>query len=107
MDKKSIIGIAVVALLFFGFAYFNTQEQKKYQEEMAAWQAYQDSVALATRPVVPVADSVALTASWPPAVSGTESATGPKGRVASATDSWEACQAASSSWFVLLSFVLE
>lgn len=62
MDKKSIIGIAVVALLFFGFAYFNTQEQKKYQEEMAAWQAYQDSVALATRPVAPVADSVALTA---------------------------------------------
>lgn len=61
MDKKSIIGIAVVALLFFGFAYFNTQEQKKYQEEMAAWQAYQDSVALATRPVVPAADSVALT----------------------------------------------
>ena len=62
MDKKSIIGIAVVALLFFGFAYFNTQEQKKYQEEMAAWQASQDSVALATRPVVPAADSVALTA---------------------------------------------
>ncbi len=62
MDKKSIIGIAVVALLFFGFAYLNTQEQKKYQEEMAAWQAYQDSVALATRPVVPAADSVALTA---------------------------------------------
>lgn len=62
MDKKSIIGIAVVALLFFGFAYFNTQEQKKYQEEMAAWQAYQDSMALATRPVVPAADSVALTA---------------------------------------------
>ena len=62
MDKKSIIGIAVVALLLFGFAYFNTQEQKKYQEEMAAWQAYQDSVALATRPVVPAADSVALTA---------------------------------------------
>ena len=62
MDKKSIIGIAVVALLFFGFAYFNTQEQKKYQEEMAAWQAYQDSVALTTRPVAPAADSVALTA---------------------------------------------
>ena len=62
MDKKSIIGIAVVALLFFGFAYFNTQEQKKYQEEMAAWQAYQDSVAVAKRPVAPAADSVALTA---------------------------------------------
>jgi len=74
MDKKSIIGIAVVALLFFGFAYFNTQEQKKYQEEMAAWQAYQDSVALATRPVVPVADSVALTAGGQDAEQAAEAA---------------------------------
>ena len=74
MDKKSIIGIAVVALLFFGFAYFNTQEQKKYQEEMAAWQAYQDSVALATRPVVLVADSVALTAGGQDAEQAAEAA---------------------------------
>ncbi len=74
MDKKSIIGIAVVALLFFGFAYFNTQEQKKYQEEMAAWQAYQDSVALATRPVVPAADSVALTAGGQDAEQAAEAA---------------------------------
>lgn len=74
MDKKSIIGIAVVALLFFGFAYFNTQEQKKYQEEMAAWQAYQDSVALATRPVVPAADSVALTAGGQDPVQAAEAA---------------------------------
>ena len=74
MDKKSIIGIAVVALLFFGFAYLNTQEQKKYQEEMAAWQAYQDSVALATRPVVPAADSVALTAGGVDPVQAAEAA---------------------------------
>lgn len=74
MDKKSIIGIAVVALLFFGFAYFNTQEQKKYQEEMAAWQAYQDSVALATRSVVPAADSVALTAGGQDAEQAAEAA---------------------------------
>lgn len=74
MDKKSIIGIAVVALLFFGFAYFNTQEQKKYQEEMAAWQAYQDSVALATRPVIPAADSVALTAGGVDPVQAAEAA---------------------------------
>ena len=33
MDKKSIIGIVVVALLFVGFAYFNTKEQEKYQQE--------------------------------------------------------------------------
>ncbi len=32
MDKKSIIGIAVVAVLFLGFAYFNSQQQKEYLE---------------------------------------------------------------------------
>ena len=55
MDKKTILGIVVVAALFLGFAYFNTKQQEKYQQEMAAYQAYQDSVAAATRPVVPVA----------------------------------------------------
>ena len=65
MDKKTILGIVVVAALFLGFAYFNTKQQEKYQQEkyqqeMAAYQAYQDSVAAATRPVVPVADSTAM-----------------------------------------------
>ena len=60
MDKKTILGIVVVAALFLGFAYFNTKQQEKYQQEMAAYQAYQDSVAAATRPVVPVADSTAV-----------------------------------------------
>lgn len=59
MDKKTILGIVVVAALFLGFAYFNTKQQEKYQQEMAEWQAYQDSVAAATRPVLPVADSAA------------------------------------------------
>ena len=63
MDKKTILGIVVVAALFLGFAYFNTKQQEKYQQEMAAYQAYQDSVAAATRPVVPVADSTAVAAS--------------------------------------------
>ena len=58
MDKKTILGIVVVAVLFLGFAYVNTKQQEKYQQEMAAWQAYQDSVA-ASRPAVPAADSVA------------------------------------------------
>ena len=52
MDKKTILGIVVVAVLFLGFAYVNTKQQEKYQQEMAAYQAYQDSVAAATRPVV-------------------------------------------------------
>lgn len=68
MDKKTIIGIVVVAVVFLGFAYFNGQQQEKYQKEMAAWQAQQDSIAAASRPAIPAdaavigADSVALSA---------------------------------------------
>ena len=59
MDKKSIIGIAVVAVLFLGFAYFNSQQQKEYLEQKAAYEAYVDSVAAAARAAAPIADSVA------------------------------------------------
>ena len=69
MDKKSIIGIAVVAVLFLGFAYMNTKEQEKYQQEMARWQDYQDSLAAAAAVTAPAAgeavaaaDSVAAAA---------------------------------------------
>ena len=69
MDKKSIIGIAVVAVLFLGFAYMNTKEQEKYQQEMARRQAYQDSLAAAAAVTAPAAgeavaaaDSVAAAA---------------------------------------------
>ena len=69
MDKKSIIGIAVVAVIFLGFAYMNTKEQEKYQQEMARWQAYQDSLAAAAAVTAPAAgeavaaaDSVAAAA---------------------------------------------
>ena len=59
MDKKSIIGIAVVAVLFLGFAYFNSQQQKEYLEQKAAYEAYVDSVAAAARAAAPRADSLA------------------------------------------------
>ena len=59
MDKKSIIGIAVVAVLFLGFAYFNSQQQKEYLEQKAAYEACVDSVAAAARAAAPVADSLA------------------------------------------------
>ena len=59
MDKKSIIGIAVVAVLFLGFAYFNSQQQKEYLEQKAAYEAYVDSLAAAARAAAPVADSLA------------------------------------------------
>ena len=60
MDKKSIIGIAVVAVLFLGFAYLNTKEQKKYDQEMAAWQATQDSLAAVNRAAAVAADTTAV-----------------------------------------------
>ena len=58
MDKKSILGIAIVAVLFIGFAYFSNKEQKKFQEQKAIYDAYMDSVARAARPVAEV-DSLA------------------------------------------------
>ena len=60
MDKRSIVGIAVVALLFLGFAFFNAREQKKLQEQKAIWEAYQDSLAAVQRAAQPEADSLAL-----------------------------------------------
>ena len=59
MDKKSIFGIAIVAILFLGFAYFSNKEQKEYQEKKAVYDAYVDSVARASRPAAPPVDSVA------------------------------------------------
>ncbi len=57
MDKKTIFSIAAMAILFIGFAYFSSKEQEEYNEKMATWQAYQDSVALASRPE-PVIDTM-------------------------------------------------
>ena len=67
MDKKSITGIAIVAVLFLGFAYFNSKQQEKYQRELAAYQARQDSLAALNAPVrpAPAPDSTSLTAGAP------------------------------------------
>lgn len=59
MDKKTLLGFIVLALVFVGFAYLNGKEQKRYQEELAAYNAYQDSVKAATMPEV-VVDSTAV-----------------------------------------------
>ncbi len=56
MDKRSIIGIAVIAVLFLVFAYFNTQQQEQYREQKAVYDAYQDSVARANAPAPTVVD---------------------------------------------------
>ncbi len=53
MSKNSIIGFVVVGVLFLAFAIFNSNQQKKYEAEVARYQAYQDSVAAANRPTTP------------------------------------------------------
>ena len=37
MDKKSIAGIVIVALIFLGFTFYNSHQQKKYQEQLMAY----------------------------------------------------------------------
>ena len=59
MDKKSLLGIAVIAVLFLGFAYFSGKEQEQYQKELAAYETYQDSLAAAARAEQPVGQVVA------------------------------------------------
>ncbi|MEG2612315.1 MAG: membrane protein insertase YidC, partial [Alistipes sp.] len=60
MDKKTIIGIAVVSVLFLGFAYFSSKQQEEYKREMAEYRAYQNSVAAVNAPT-PVMTSTATT----------------------------------------------
>lgn len=64
MDKKTILGIVVVAVLFLGFAYFNNKQQEAYLQQKAAYEAYQDSIAALNVRVqpLPAADSTSLTA---------------------------------------------
>ena len=58
MDKKTLLGLVAMALVFIGFAYLNGKDQQRYQEELARYEAYQDSVRRATQPEV-AADSTA------------------------------------------------
>ena len=35
MDKKTLLGLVAMALVFIGFAYLNGKDQQRYQEELA------------------------------------------------------------------------
>ncbi|WP_300748494.1 membrane protein insertase YidC [uncultured Alistipes sp.] len=39
MDKKSLIGIVLIGVIFFGFTIYSSRQQQKYQEAMAAYEA--------------------------------------------------------------------
>ncbi len=67
MDKKSVVGIILVALIFLGFTFYNSYQQKKYQEQLAEYnaeqaqvQAEQDSLAALNAPQAPALDSLAM-----------------------------------------------
>src|SRR4030095_14100300 len=52
-DRNTVIGVVLLALLFFGFFYFNNQEQAKVLKN----KAIQDSIAKASLPKPRVVDT--------------------------------------------------
>mgnify|MGYP001087081279 FL=1 len=62
MDKQTITGIVLIALIFLGFTLYNSQQQQKWQAEQAAIEAeaaLADSLERALNPALPVADPTA------------------------------------------------
>ena len=65
MDKKSIIGIIIVGVLFAGFALFNARQQQEYQQKLKEYQEYvasqqpaEEEVAAAEQTVAEIAADV-------------------------------------------------
>ena len=50
-DRNTVIGFVVLALLFFGYFYYNNQEAAKYKLENARKEFVKDSIAKANKPV--------------------------------------------------------
>ena len=65
MDKKTIIGIVLMSLIFIGYVVFNSRQQAEYQEYMASVQAEEQLAAEAAESVattVEATDSLAVAA---------------------------------------------
>ncbi len=63
MDKQTITGIVLIALIFLGFTLYNSKQQQKWQAEQAAIEAeaaLADSLERALNPALPVADPTAV-----------------------------------------------
>ena len=62
MDKQTITGLVLIALIFLGFTLYNSKQQQKWQAEQAAIEAeaaLADSLERALNPALPVADPTA------------------------------------------------
>ena len=78
MDKKSIIGIVIVGLLFVAFAIFNGRQQREYQEKLKAYNEYetarqQEELRTEARQAAAAAENAALKAGDSLAANPTES----------------------------------
>lgn len=63
MDKQTITGIVLIALIFLGFTLYNSKQQQKWQAEQAAIEAeadLADSLEQALNPIRPAADPTAV-----------------------------------------------
>lgn len=63
MDKQTITGIVLIALIFLGFTLYNSKQQQKWQAEQAAIEAeaaLADSLERALNPIRPAADSTTV-----------------------------------------------
>ena len=54
-DRNTVIGFALLAVLFFGYFYYNNQEQAAYKKAKARQQFVQDSIEKAHRPAIDTA----------------------------------------------------
>lgn len=51
-DRNTVIGFVVLALLFFGFFYYNSKERSLFEKQVAEEQARKDSIAKTQKPQV-------------------------------------------------------
>ena len=49
-DRNTVIGFVVLAALFFGYFYYNNQEQASFQKQKAEEQRIKDSIDAAKAP---------------------------------------------------------
>ncbi len=71
MDKNTVIGFILIAVILFGFSFYQNRQDRK----AAGWQAQQDSIALAQR--IEAGDTVAALPSQP-VIIGDEQAPAPE-----------------------------
>lgn len=63
MDKRSIIGIVLIGVLFFGFTIYSSRQQQKYQEELAAYEAAHPELKQPVAAEAPASGSASVPAS--------------------------------------------